>query len=386
MKKIKVAVIFGSKSVEHEVSVVTAMQIMANLDRKKYEIIPVYIDKTGKWWSGKALKKLENYKDLVLKNRIGLGQYSLLTTGEKKLVPIGGVMRKTIDFDIVLAAVHGTYGEDGTLQGLLEMNGVPYTGCGVTAAGVGMDKIIQKDTFKENGIPVVKYEWFTKYDYQKNRKEIIARIEKNIGYPVFVKPANLGSSVGINKAKNRKELEWAIDVAKEFDTRLIVEEGKENIDEINVSVMGNNTFEVSVCEQPITGNKFLSYADKYMSGSKVKGMANLSRLIPAPISKDLTKKIQDYAITAFKAIGASGLSRIDFLVDIKKKKVFINEINTLPGSVSYYLWEKSGYTFSKMLDKLIELGFERFEDRNNLMRSYDSGLLKNLGKGSKIYE
>ena len=383
MKKIKVAVVFGSKSVEHEVSVVTAMQIMENLDKSKYEIIPVYIDKSGRWWSGKALKRLENYKDLVLKNRIGLGQYSLMTTGEKKLVPVGGMMRKIIDFDIVLAAVHGTYGEDGTLQGLLEMTGIPYTGCGVTAAGVGMDKIIQKDVFEKNGLPIVRYEWFTKQDYRKGKKEIVTKIEKNIGYPVFVKPANLGSSVGINKAKNRKELEWAIDVAKEFDTRLIVEEGKENIDEINVSVMGNNTFEVSVCEQPITGNKFLSYSDKYMSGSKVKGMANLSRLIPAPIDKALTKKIQTFAITAFKAIGASGVARIDFLVDIKKKKVFINEINTLPGSLAYYLWEKSGYTFSKMLDKLIELGFERFNDRQKLTISYDSGLLKNLGKGSK---
>ena len=384
MKKTKVAVIFGSKSVEHEVSVVTAMQIMVNLDKKKYEIIPVYIDKTGKWWSGKTLLKLGNYKNLELKNRIGLGQYSLLTTGEKKLVPVGGVMRKAIDFDIALAAVHGTFGEDGTLQGLLEMTGIPYTGCGVTAAAVGMDKVIQKNVFEKNGLPIVKYEWFTKEDYGKNKKEIIAKIEKNIGYPVFVKPANLGSSVGINKAKNRKELEWAIDVASEFDTRLLVEEGMENIDEINVSVMGNNTFEASVCEQPITGNKFLSYADKYMSGSKVKGMANLSRLIPAPISNDLTEKILNYAITAFKSIGASGVARIDFLVDIKAKKVFINEINTLPGSVSYYLWEKTGYTFAKMLDKLIELGFERFDDRNKLMRSYDSGLLKNLGKGSKV--
>ena len=384
MNKTKVAVVFGSRSVEHEVSVVTAMQIMVNLDKKKYEIIPVYIDKTGKWWSGKALLKLENYKNLELKNRIGLGQYSLLTTGEKKLIPVGGVMRKPIIFDIALAAIHGTFGEDGTLQGLLEMAGVPYTGCGVTAAAVGMDKVIQKNVFEKNGLPIVKYEWFTKEDYGKNKKEIIVKIEKNIDYPVFVKPANLGSSVGFNKAKNRKELEWAIDIAKEFDTKLLVEEGMENIDEINVSVMGNHTFEASVCEQPITGNKFLSYADKYMSGSKVKGMANLSRLIPAPINNDLTKKIQNYAVTAFKSIGASGVARIDFLVDIKKKKVFINEINTLPGSVSYYLWEKTGYTFAKMLDKLIELGFERFDDRNKLMRSYDSGLLKNLGKGSKV--
>lgn len=384
MKKIKVAVIFGSRSVEHEVSVVTALQAIENLDKEKYQVIPIYIDKTGKWWSGKILLKLENYKNLVLRNKIGLSQYVLAMNGERKLISVGGFLKKPIYFDIVMPAVHGTYGEDGTLQGLLEMAGVPYTGCGVTAAAVGMDKVIQKDVFEKNGLPLVKYEWFKKEDYEKNKKAIIERVEKKIGYPFFVKPANLGSSVGINKAKNRKELESAIDIAKEFDTKIIVEEGLENIDEINVSVMGYKGFEASVCEQPITNKNFLSYSDKYMSGSKVKGMANLSRLIPAPISKDLTNRIQDYAITSFKSIGASGVARIDFLVDIKKKKVFVNEINTLPGSMSFYLWEKSGYSFAKMLDRVIELGFERFSDRKKLIVSYDSGLLNNFGKGSKI--
>jgi D-alanine-D-alanine ligase len=383
MGKIKVAVVYGSKSVEHEVSVVTAMQIMANLDTKKYEIIPVYIDKSGKWWSGKALRKLENYKNLVLKNRIGLGQYTLMTTGEKKLVPVGGVMRKPIFFDIVLAAVHGTYGEDGTLQGLLEMASIPYTGCGVTAAAVGMDKVIQKAVYEREGLPVVKYDWFLSKDYVENKKEIIERLEKNIGYPMCVKPANLGSSVGINMAYDKKELEWSIDVAKEFDTKVLIEECLENIDEINVSVMGYEEAEVSICEQPIKASTLLSYEDKYLRGSKTKGMANLSRLIPAPINEEMTKRVHKYALKAFRALGASGLARIDFLVNIKKGIVYINEINTLPGSLSFYLWEKSGYPFAKMLDKLIELGFERFNDRQKLTITYDSGLLKKVGKGSK---
>lgn len=374
---IKVVVVFGSRSVEHEVSVVTAMQIMANLDKNKYEVIPIYIDKKGNWWSGSSLKKLESYKNLNLKNKIGLGQYRLsMILGERKLLPIKSAFKKAIDFDIVLTAVHGTYGEDGTLQGLLEMAGVPYTGCGVTAAAVGMDKVIQKAMFEREGLPVVKYNWFNKSDWKGNKKILIEKIENEIGYPVFVKPANLGSSVGINKAKNRKELEWAISVAQEFDTKIIVEEGLENIDEINCAVMGYENFEASVCEQPITNSNFLSYDDKYISGSKVKGMANLSRLIPAPIDKDLTKKIQDYAVEVFRSIGAAGVARVDFLVDIKKNKVWVNEINTLPGSLAYYLWEKTGYPFAKMLDKLIELGFERFNDRQKLMFSYDSRLLK----------
>jgi D-alanine-D-alanine ligase len=375
--KTKVAVIFGSRSVEHEVSVVTAMQILANLDKNKYEVVPVYIDKKGNWWNGKSLTKLENYKSLEFKNKIGLSQYRLSkTVGETKMIPTGGVFKKPIDFDIILTAVHGTYGEDGTLQGLLEMAGVPYTGCGVTAAAVGMDKVMQKAIFEKEGLPVVKYDWFLSREYLKNKKEIIERLENKIGYPMIVKPVNLGSSVGISVANNKKELERAIEVARAFDTKILVEQCLENIDEINVSVMGYEELEVSVCEQPIKNTTLLSYQDKYMSGGKVKGMANLSRLIPAPINKELTKKIQSFALIAFRALGAAGISRIDFLVDIKKEKVFINEINTLPGSLSYYLWEKSGYPFTKMLDKLIELGFERYEDRKKLMFSYDSGLLK----------
>ncbi len=383
MDKIRVVVVFGSRSVEHEVSVVTAMQILANLDQKKYEIIPVYIDKQGRWWSGKSLRKIENYKNLELKNKVGLGQYKLSgEVGDKRLIPVG-ILKRPIDFDIILTAVHGTYGEDGTLQGLLEMASVPYTGCGVTAAAIGMDKVLQKAVYEKVGLPVVNYEWFLSKEYMKNKKEIIERLEKNIGYPMCVKPANLGSSVGINMAHNKKELEWSIDVAKEFDTKVLIEECLENIDEINVSVMGYEDAEVSICEQPIKANTLLSYEDKYLKGGKTKGMANLSRLIPAPISKDLTKRIQSYALRAFKVLGAAGLARIDFLVNIKKGVVYINEINTLPGSLSFYLWEKSGYPFAKMLDKLIELGFERYNKRSKINFSYDSGLLKKAGRGIK---
>lgn len=383
MNKTRVAVVFGSRSVEHEVSVVTAMQILANLDQKKYEIIPVYIDKQGKWWSGESLKKIENYRKLELKNKIGLSEYKLSgEVGDKRLMPVG-ILKRPIDFDIILTAVHGTYGEDGTLQGLLEMLSVPYTGCGVTAAAIGMDKVLQKAVYEKVGLPVAKYDWFLSKEYMKNKKEIIERLEKNIGYPMCVKPANLGSSVGINMAHNKKELDWSIDVAKEFDTKVLIEECLENIDEINVSVMGYEEAEVSICEQPIKANTLLSYEDKYLRGGKIKGMANLSRLIPAPISKDLTERIQSYALKAFRVLGAAGLARIDFLVNIKKDVVYINEINTLPGSLSFYLWEKSGYPFAKMLDKLIELGFERYNKRNKINFSYDSGLLEKAGRGTK---
>lgn len=383
MKKIKVAVLFGSRSVEHEVSIVTAMQIFANINRQKYEVIPVYIDKNGGWNLGENLDKIESYKNLELVAKNKLVEYKMPDkVGMKELVPVkSGVWGpKPQEIDIVFPAIHGTYGEDGTLQGLLEMAGMPYVGCGVGAAAVGMDKVMQKAVFEKAGIPVVRYTWFYDWEWKEDSKKYLAEMEK-IGYPLCVKPANLGSSVGISIAKNKKELLYSIEVAMNFDNKVIVEEGLVGIDEINVSVMGNERLEVSVCEQPVKGG-FLSYEDKYLKGGKTKGMASLSRIVPAPISERLSKKIQGYALTAFRVIGGSGLSRIDFLVDIKSEKVFINEINTLPGSLAFYLWEKSGYPFPKMLDRLIELGLEKAELKKKKMYSIDSKILQG-GGGSK---
>lgn len=386
MNKKRVAVIFGSRSVEHEVSIVTAMQIFANIDRDKYEVIPIYIDKQGKWNTGKNLDKLESYRNLELVAKNKLVEFKMPSrVGEKALYPVQNSFfgSKPIEIDVVFPAVHGTYGEDGTLQGLLEMVGIPYVGCGVTASAVGMDKVIQKAMYEKEGLPVVKYMWFTREEWNKDKKKIIEDLENKLGYPMCVKPANLGSSVGINIPKNRKELEWAVEVAKEFDRKILVEEGLLGIDEINVSVMGFDELEVSVCEQPIKTDKILTYEEKYMKGGKVKGMASLSRMVPAPIKPALAKQIQDYAKVAFRAIGGSGISRVDFLVDINKEKVFINEVNTLPGSLSYYLWEKSGYTFPKLIDRLIDLAMERSEKNKKTQYSFDSKLLQETTKGMK---
>ncbi|PIU73394.1 D-alanine--D-alanine ligase [Candidatus Shapirobacteria bacterium CG06_land_8_20_14_3_00_40_12] len=375
--KTRVAVVFGSRSVEHEVSVVTAAQVFSSINKNKYEVIPVYIDKEGKWWSGSKLADLKSFKNLQLKSELGLRQYRLSGIwGEKKLVSVDGWPKKEIIFDIAFLAIHGTFGEDGTIQGMLEMLNIPYTGSGVTASAVGMDKVIQKALFEKEGISVVKYVWFNKSEWENNKKEKIKEVEEKLGYPAFVKPANLGSSVGINVAKNRKELEWAVSVAMEFDRKILVEEGKLGIDEINVSVMGNEKIEVSICEQPIKGNKLLTYEDKYLKGGKIKGMASLSRLVPAPISIKLKEMIQEMALKGFRAVGAGGLARIDFLVDIKEGKVWLNEINTLPGSLSFYLWEKSGYPFSRLIDRLVELGIERWQLRQKIQFSFDSKLLQ----------
>ena len=384
MRKTKVVVLFGSRSVEHEVSVVTAMQVFENIDKGKYEVVALYADKQGRMWSGEKLKQLTSYKNLELKTGHGLIEYYFSQKiGDKKLIPVGGLIKKPVDFDIVLMAVHGTFGEDGTIQGVLETLDIPYTGSGVTASAIGMDKVMQKAVFEKEGVPVVKYIWFNRSEWEVDEKRWISEVETKLGYPVFVKPANLGSSVGINKVKNRKDLKWAVAVAKEFDRKIIVEEGLENIDEINVSVMGVEDFEVSVCEMPVRDSELLTYEDKYLKGGKIKGMASLSRLVPAPISTKLTKEIQDLAVRAFRAAGASGLARVDFMVNQKTGKKYITEINTLPGSLAFYLWEKSGYPFARMLDRLVKLGFERYELRKKINFSYDSKLLETQAKGSK---
>ncbi len=385
--KIKVAVVFGGRSVEHEVSIVTAMQVFENINREKYDVTPVYIDKSGRWLVDDKLKKIDNFKNLKL--GVKVAEYIFEASPSVKALAPKSTLKffRSIKTDIYFPVIHGTYGEDGTIQGLFEMAGVPYVGSGVTGSAVGMDKIIQKSVFKDNGIPIVKYLWFLKNEWENGQGEIIKNIEKTLSYPVFVKPANLGSSVAINKADGFKELQEAIDLASQFDRRLIVEEGKNGIVEINCSVIGNNELTASVCEQPIKDGEMLTYEDKYLKGGKTKpfdaaqgkGMAGLSRLVPAPISEEFTKKIQETAKKVFRAVDAAGISRVDFMIKPDTEEFWITEINTLPGSLGFYLWEKSGIPFSNLLDKLIELGFERHKERQELTFSYDSDLVSKVG-------
>ena len=389
--KIKVAIVFGSRSVEHEVSIVTAMQVFENIDRDKYEVIPVYIDKKGRWFVDNKLGQLENFKDIKLNplkfwKNFRRAEYVFGASPSVKALSPKSVFNffRSIKADIYFPVVHGTFGEEGTIQGLFEMADVPYVGSGVTGSAVGMDKIIQKSVFKDNGIPVVKYIWFLKNEWQDNKVKIIEKIEKTLGYPVFVKPANLGSSVAINKAGGLKELENAIEIASNFDRRIIVEEGKGGIIEINCSVIGNDELTASVCEQPVNDKQMLTYEDKYLRGDKTKGIVGLSRLIPAPISEELTKKIQETAKKAFWAIDAAGIARVDFMVRPDTEDFWITEINTLPGSLSFYLWEKSGVSFSGLIDRLINLGFERYQERQLLTFSYDSDLITKTSSDSKI--
>lgn len=392
MSKKNIAVIFGGCSVEHEVSIVTGLQLIENIDRNKYNIIPIYISNKGEWFTGKELLNIEIYKDFEDKERLL----------KKVLVPpvpsIKGVMHYPKKFgifsnsifrgvDVVIPAMHGMNGEDGTIQGLLELANIPYVGSGVVGSAVGMDKAIMKSVFKGNNLPILKYSAFLRAEWDYDREKILKIIESELAYPVFVKPANLGSSIGISKAKDREGLVKAIEVASYYDRKIIVEQGVESPLEINCAVMGfGNELEASVCEQPVNWEEFLTFEDKYTRGTKgsgKSGMENMQRRIPAPIPDDLAEKIKKLSITAFKAMDCRGVARIDFIIEKNGMKPYINEINTIPGSFSFYLWEHSGINYPELVDKLIDIAYKVNEEKNRNVYCYDSDILNKAREGQK---
>ena len=390
--KIKLGVFFGGKSVEHEIAIITANQAITSLNKEKYEIIPIYISKNGKMYTGEKLFDLKEYRDLdkLLKN---CEEVVCVNDGNKvKVLRVNNKMfGKNIvnTIEVAFPIMHGTNGEDGSIQGFLEILGVPYIGPDVLASSIGMDKIMMRRILKEQGIPSLDYVAFYSLDYIKDEEKYIKEIEEKLTYPVIVKAANLGSSVGIKKAKDREGLAEAIEFAMEFSDRIMVENAIVKLKEINCSVMGDMIEAVpSTCEEPIGSDEILSYTDKYVGnnktkgGSKSQGMATLQRKVPADISEEMTKKIQDIAVKTFKILGCNGVSRIDFMIDLENNNVYVNEINTIPGALSFYLWEATGKSFEKELDELIELAFKRNRERQNRTYSYDQNILA-LGNGAK---
>ncbi len=385
MDKIRVGIIFGSRSVEHEVSIVTAHQVIQAINKDKYEIVPIYITREGKWLTGEKLLSLETFKDSSL-SVSGLERVSIIPDPASQLLFLESrrLFKKLITkkIDIVFPLVHGTFGEDGTLQGLLELADIPYIGAGVLGSALGMDKIVMKAVFKENNLPVVKYIWFLRNEWKERKEEIIGRIESILNYPLFIKPSNLGSSIGISKAKNIKDIEEAIEIASHYDRRILVEESFEGCIEINCSVLGFEKLIPSVCEQPVSWEEFLNYDEKYLRGGKMSGLKGSERRIPAPISQELTERIQKTAIDAFMAIDCRGMARIDFLVEQERNELFINEINTIPGSISFYLWEASDIPFSELIDRLVELAFKVHNEKGKTTYSYESKVLERLTTSS----
>lgn len=384
--KIKLGVIFGGVSVEHEVSIITAVQAMNNIDTVKYDIVPIYITKDGVWYSGAMLKDIKIYNDMDLLKRYAK-EVVLYKKDNRFVLQSKGFFKKEVtDLDICLPIMHGTNGEDGSLQGYLETVGIPYCESDHYASVVGQDKIFMKQIWKDSGVPVVKFDWFYDIDYETNPDKIVERLEK-LGYPLIVKPARLGSSVGISVAHDNQGLRDAISDAINYDSKILVEEMVQNLVEVNISVLGNyRKQKLSVIEEVGSSSDFLTYEDKYVGGSKgaSKGIVNTKRIIPARIDDDLTDKVRDIAKKAFKALGSSGVVRIDFLIDKENNKVYANEINSIPGSLSFYLWDKTDKEYQDLLDEVLTIGIRDYKDKVNKTRSFDTNILKSFsGNGVK---
>lgn len=389
MSKLRVGVFYGSRSVEHEVSVITALQAMDSLDPQRYLPVPIYLTKDGEWYTGDALRKLEIYqqgregrKNLTRVSLSPVPNGGLLAVEERgRLLPFGGNAPR-LQIDLAFPCVHGTFGEDGTLQGLFELADIPYVGSGVLASSLGMDKVAMKAAFRSAGLPIIECATVRRDEWRHDPDEVVTRLADTVGFPSFVKPANLGSSVGISRANDPEGLRRAVEVAASYDRRILVEKAVEGAVDINCSVLGyDDDLRTSVCEQPVSWEEFLSYEDKYMRGGKAQGMKGASRRIPAPISAELTKQIQDYAARAFTAIDAAGVARVDFLMT-PDEQVYVNEINTLPGSLSFYLWEATDLPFPRLLDRLVEIAQARHEARQQTTFSFDSTLLRKTLEGS----
>ena len=389
--KTNVAVFYGCRSVEHEVSIISAVQAMRAINRDKYDVTPVYVTKDGETYTGNDLFTIEEYRNLPELLKKCKKVYFVKENGRVVMkFEAGGMFssKKSVNIDVAFPVVHGTNCEDGTMQGYFEYLGLPYVGCDILSSAVGMDKAVFKDVLKNAGLPILDCLCFRAREYMTNKESISAEIEEKIGFPLIVKPVNLGSSVGITKVNDKQGLDDAITLALSFADKILVEHAVTAIREINCSVLGDtDSCTASVCEEPFMNDEILSYEDKYMGNSKnggqSKGMASLGRKIPADLPEDKSEEIKDLACKIFKAIGACGVVRIDFIIDENTDKVYANEINTIPGSLAFYLWEASGIKYPELCDKLIELAFRRQRNRENLTFTIDTNILSGVSFGSK---
>ena len=387
---LRIGVFFGSRSVEHEVSVITAQQAMAAMPADRFVPVPVYIAKSGAWYTGDQLLQLERYKDIdrliAASTRVTM-RPDPTSGGELMEVDarrglLGGSPRAVARFDIAMPLVHGSNGEDGTLQGLFELAALPYCGCDVASAAVSMDKRLSRTTLRGAGIPVLDDVMVSRARWLDQPDAVCADLAERPGFPMYVKPRRLGSSIGVARVDAQEPLHEALEVAFGYDTSILAEPAQDGSIEINCSVLGSgDDVRASVCEQPVSSGT-LSYADKYLSGAKGKsgkapaaGMKGSQRIIPAPLSESLTARIQETAMAAFRAIGAAGVTRVDFLVSPERDSFVVNELNTLPGSLSFYLWEASGMRFDALLTRLIEMGQARYREQQATTSSIDTWLL-----------
>lgn len=378
-QKLTVGLIFGSRSVEHDVSIVTAQQVMQALDPARYDVVPVYITREGGWFVGDPLRDIHSFEADQVSEMLGIKEAVLSSSKDFQgliVPPISGLVGRNAlrKLDVVFPVVHGAHGEDGTLQGLCELVDLPYVGCGVMASAIAIDKPMTKAVLKAHGLPVLEGMVVTRQQWIADRDTVLDRIEASFSYPVFVKPATLGSSIGIAKVHDRDMLGNHLDVAANFDQRLMIEAAAMDAIEINCAVLGNDDdVRPSVLEQPITWEEFLTYEEKYMREGG--GMKGAERKIPAPLDDALSAKIQAAAVDAFKAIGGRGTARIDFLVNEEAGEFYINEVNTMPGSLAFYLWEPEGLSPAHVVDELIRLAQEAHAQKRQTRYNYKTGLV-----------
>lgn len=381
--KIKVGVFFGGKSVEHEVSVISGIQAIKAFDAEKYDAIPIYITKENEMYTGEMAGDIKNYKNIpeLLKNSIRIfliceqGKLNMVRYPEKK------IGNSVVDYiDVAFPVVHGANVEDGSLQGFLRHYNVPLVGCDVGASAVTMDKYVMKAVLKDNNIPVLDCVTLNIKEYQKDSEAAYSKVENKIEYPVIVKPVNLGSSVGIKIARNHGELVEALEYAFEFGQKLLIEKAIINLREINCSVLGDyESAQASECEEPVANDEILSYEDKYVAGSKSgsEGMRTAKRELPANLAPEVRDEIRKLAVETFRALDCNGVSRIDFMIDKDTDKIYVNEINPIPGSLAFYLWEALGKPYSELLDDMVKLALKREREEKNLMTSFESNILQN---------
>ena len=391
MKK-QIGVIFGSRSCEREVAIISALQLMRYADSDKYDVIPVYIDEHGVWYTGEKLKDIRTFQpfkpDMSGIERV----FPDLTAGSGALLRLnkgsGIFAREKLEIaariDVFVIVMHGLNGEDGTLQGLLEMANIPYTSTGVAGSALGMDKIMMKQYFRGAGLPVLPGEWFTRGEYQRDPDKVISRVREKLGYPVFVKPANLGSSIGVSRADNDAGLRDGLDLAFDYDRRVLVELGLDHPIELNCSVLGyDDEITASSIEMPLNSTEFLTFGEKYLANGGSKGMASLHRVLPAPVEDSMKEQIQNLSMDIFRMMDCKGVVRIDYMYDRIKDQIYITEINTIPGSLAFYLWEYDGISYRELIDRMIAYAEKAHADRNHANYAFTSDILKSASLGAK---
>ncbi len=398
MSKLQLGVIFGSRSCEHEVAIISAIQLMRHVDRDKYDVIPVYISQEGAWYTGAPLLDIKNYvpafkadvpgilrvqPDVTARSGalIGYDRGGLLRGGSRSIVA---------RLDCAIPVMHGLHGEDGSLQGLLELMDIPYASTGVAGSAIAMDKILMKQCFRGMGFPVLRDMPLTRSAWKKDAVEVIKQVEATLPYPVFVKPANLGSSIGVSRAEDFQSLSDALEVAFSFDRRVLVEEAVNQPIEVNCAVLGfDDEVMPSVVEMPLTGGELLDFGDKYLRGGGAKGMASLSRVVPAPIGDALTQRVRDLSCDIFRALDCKGVIRVDYMIDPATDALTITEINAIPGSLAFYLWDKSdpAIAYPRLIDHMVTCALRAWEEKEENNLAFKSDILRNVSldgaKGAK---